>query len=577
MKRVSVFVCALAIGCVSVPLAWSQSEDRAPQGVQLDTSGNGPVFRVTVVDRATKAINYQHRSGPTEIAFRGTSLMPEARGEAIVNSKQGRIEIKARMERLTPATQFGPEYLTYVLWAVTPGGRPKNLGEVLLNGKNSHMEVTTDLQTFGLIVTAEPYYAVTQPSDVVVMENAVTDRTTGTIQPIEAHYELLKRGQYVASVPQQEAQPLVLDRKVPLELYEARNAVRIARWTGADRYAPDVLHKAEESLLNAEEELGGKAGKKTVAQNSRDAAQEAEDARLLTIHKMEDERATNERSAAAERERQATEQAAQSESARAAAEQARAQAESEAERSRTESESARIAAEQAKTEAAADAERARTESENARLAAEQARAQAEADAERAAKEKSDAEAARDAARAQQQNAEAEAAKAREAADQAEQNRIKSEQEKAQLREQLRQQLNAILQTRETARGLIVNMSDVLFDTGRYTLKPGGREKLAKIAGIVLAHPGLKLEADGFTDSVGSDQFNQRLSEQRANSVREYFLAQNVPADSVTAIGYGKERPVASNDTPTGRQLNRRVELVVSGELIGTSAQASPGY
>jgi len=495
--------------------------------------------------------------------------MPEARGEAIVNSKQGRIEIKARMERLTPAGQFGPEYLTYVLWAVTPGGRPKNLGEVLLNGKNSHLEVTTDLQTFGLIVTAEPYYAVTQPSDVVVMENIVTDRTTGTIQPIEAKYELLKRGQYIASAPQQEAQPLPLDHKAPLELYEARNAVRIARWIGADRYAPDSLHNAEESLQNAEDELTGKVGKKTVAQNSRDAAQNAEDARLITVQKMEDERVAKEKAAAEDRERQATAQAAQAESARVAAEQARAQAESEAERSKTESESTRIAAEQAKTEAEANAARARAESETARLAAEQAKAQADADAERAAREKADAEAARDAARAQQQNAEAEAVQARDAVE-------RSEQEKAQLREQLRQQLNAILQTRETARGLIVNMSDVLFDTGKYTLKPGGREKLAKIAGIVLAHPGLKLEADGFTDSVGSDQRNQRLSEQRANSVREYFLMQNVPADVVTAIGFGKDRPVASNDTPTGRQLNRRVELVVSGDLIGTSAQANPG-
>lgn len=551
MKKAPIFVLALLIGGLAAPAVRSQ-DDRSGQGVQVDTSGKVPVFRVTVVDRTTKAINYEHRSGPTQVAFRGTSLMPEARGEAIVNSKQGRIEIKVRMEKLTPATQFGPEYLTYVLWAVTPNGRPKNLGEVLLNGRNSHMEVTTDLQTFGLIVTAEPYYAVTQPSDVVVMENVVTDRTTGTIQPIEAKYELLKRGLYVASAPQQDAGPLPLDHKAPLELYEARNAVRIARWMGADRYAPDPLRQAEESLQNAEDGLHGKVGKKTVAQNSRDAAQKAEDARLITIEKIEDERVAQEKAAAAERERQAAEQASQAEAKRAAADQARAQAESEAERNRQEAETARLTAEQAKT-------------------------QAQADAERAAKEKADAEAARDAARVEQQTAEAEAARARAAADEAQQNQQRSEQEKAQLREQLRAQLNAILQTRETARGLIVNMSDVLFDTGKYTLKPGGREKLAKIAGIILAHPGLKLEADGFTDSVGSDEFNQRLSEQRANSVREYLLSQNVPADSITAMGYGKYRPVASNDTPTGRQLNRRVELVVSGDVIGTSGQSSPGF
>lgn len=551
MRAATLFSSVLLIGCVSVSPAWGQSDDRPRQGVQVDTSGQAPIFRVTVVDRTTKAINYRHRSGPTEVAFRGTSLMPAAKGEAIVNSKQGRIEIKARMEKMTPATQFGPEYLTYVLWAVTPGGRPKNLGEVLLNGKNSHMEVTTDLQTFGLIVTAEPYFAVTQPSDVVVMENVVTDRTTGTIEPIEAQYELLQRGQYVVNVAPQDAKPLPLDRKAPLELYEARNAVRIARWMGADRYAQDSMHKAEESLQNAEDELTGKVGKKTVAQNSRDAAQEAEDARLITLQKMDDERVAREKAEAEERERQSAAQTAQAESARAAADQARAQAESEAERNR-------LAA------------------EDARTAAEQAKAQAQADAERAARERSDAQAALDAARAQQQSAQDDAARARAAAEEAQQNQLRSEQEKTALREQLRQQLNSILQTRETARGLIVNMSDVLFDTGKYTLKPGGREKLAKIAGIILAHPGLKLEADGFTDSVGSDDFNQRLSEKRANSVRDYLLAQNVSPDFVTSQGFGKDRPVASNDSPTGRQLNRRVELVVSGDIIGTAAQASPG-
>jgi outer membrane protein OmpA-like peptidoglycan-associated protein len=144
----------------------------------------------------------------------------------------------------------------------------------------------------------------------------------------------------------------------------------------------------------------------------------------------------------------------------------------------------------------------------------------------------------------------------------------AEQEKAQLREQLRQQLNAILETRETARGLIVNLSDVLFDTGKYTLKPGAREKLAKIAGIVLAHPGLKLEVEGHTDSIGGDEMSQRLSERRAETVRSYLVAQNLPPDSMTAHGFGKTQPVATN--AAGRQLNRRVELVVSGDPIGAS-------
>jgi outer membrane protein OmpA-like peptidoglycan-associated protein len=504
------------ISVAAIPFAMHASADPQDQSrVVLDTSGKTPVYRVTVVERTTKAINYRHRSGPTEVDFRGTNLMPEARGKLNINSKQGRIEIKARMEKLTPATQFGPEFLTYVLWAVTAEGRPKNLGEVLLNGDHSSIEVTTDLQTFGLIVTAEPYFAVTQPSNVVVMENVVSDQTSGTIETIDAHYELLERGQYVLNVSETDRRRYSLDKKTPLELYEARNAVRIARWTGAETYAADTLHKAEVSLKNAEDELVGKIGKKTVAQNARDAAQNAEDARLITIRRMEDERLANERAAAAQREADANAQASQSESERLAA------------------------------------ERAKLEADKARLEAERARAESDAAADRALREKQEAEASSAQALAQ------------------------AEQEKAQLREQLRQQLNDILETRETARGLIVNMSDVLFDTGKYTLKPGAREKLAKIAGIVLAHPGLKLEVEGHTDSIGGDEMNQRLSERRAETVRSYLVAQNLPPDSITAHGFGKTQPVATNANAAGRQLNRRVELVVSGEAIGTSARLTP--
>src|ERR1700681_1425279 len=209
MRRPITLVALVTLFCVS-----GRAQQPVQQGhVELDRSGSVPIFRVTVVSRTTKAINYRHRSGSTNIDLRGTPLLPEAKGEASVNSKQGRIEINAKMEHLSPATQYGPEYLTYVLWAITPEGRPKNLGEVLLNGNNSKMEVTTDLQTFGLIVTAEPYFAVTQPSDVVVMENIVTDQTSGTIGPIDAHYELLQRGQYVLNVSEGDRRAYALDKK----------------------------------------------------------------------------------------------------------------------------------------------------------------------------------------------------------------------------------------------------------------------------------------------------------------------------------------------------------------------------
>jgi outer membrane protein OmpA-like peptidoglycan-associated protein len=502
---------ALLISIATITQAAPQEQQ---PGVVLDRSGATPVYRVTVVQRTTKAINYRHRSGSTEVDFRGTELMPQAKGQIEVNSKQGRIEIKTRMDKLTPATQFGPEFLTYVLWAVTPEGRPKSLGEVLLNGQSSKIEVTTDLQTFGLIVTAEPYFAVTQPSNVVVMENVISDHTTGTIEPIDAHYELLERGQYVLNVSPTDRQAYVLDRKTPLELYEARNAIRIARWTGAQTYAADTLQKADVSLQNAEDELAGKVGKKTVAQNSRDAAQTAEDARLITIRHIEDHQLADERAAAAQRESDANAQASQADADRAAAERAR----QEAERAKAEADAATQQALQDK--AAADAARA-AQAEQSRLAVAQV-----------------------------------------------------EQEKAQLREQLRQQLNDILETRETARGLIVNMSDVLFDTGKYTLKPGAQVKLAKISGIVLGHPGLQLEVEGHTDSVGTDEFNERLSEQRADTVRAYLVAQGLSPDTVNARGFGKTQPVATNDTAAGRQQNRRVELVVSGAAIAV-ANATP--
>ena len=265
-------------------------------------AGAMPIYRVTVVDRTTKAINYNHRSGSTKIDFRGTALLPEARGEATVESKQGVIKIDARMEKLQPATKFGPEYLTYVMWAITPEGRATNVGEVLLNGDKTKLDATTELQSFGLIVTAEPYFAVTQPSDVVVMENFIRQDTTGTIEQVDAKYELLQRGQYTLNVNPAEIKPVRLSAKVPLELYEARNAVQIARWTGAERYAPDTFQKAVTGLENAEGYLKGKAGRKPIGTVAREAVQMAEDARIITVKKIDEERLANERQAGADRE-----------------------------------------------------------------------------------------------------------------------------------------------------------------------------------------------------------------------------------------------------------------------------------
>src|SRR3954468_7103377 len=239
MKKTTL-IGAFLLACGALSAQQPQSENAIRMA-----AGTTPIYRVSVTARTAKAVSYQHRSGATKIDFRGTELLPGSRGEAKVESKQGYIEIEVEFDAMQPATKNGAEYLTYVLWAVTPEGRTANLGEVLLNGTKSKLDVTTELQVFGLIITAEPYYAVTRPSDLIVMENVVRADTRGKVEEIDAKYELLQRGQY-----QRLSNPLSLkpDAKVPLELYEARNAVQIARGFGADRFAVETFQKAEKSL-----------------------------------------------------------------------------------------------------------------------------------------------------------------------------------------------------------------------------------------------------------------------------------------------------------------------------------------
>jgi len=499
-----------------------------------------PIYKITinVVERTAKAINYRHRNGSTTIDFGGTLLMPAARGEAKVESKQGYIEIEVEFDDLQSATRFGPEFLTYVMWAITPEGRATNLGEVILNGTKSKLNVTTEFQAFGLIVTAEPYFAVTQPSDVVVMENIVRKDTVGKIEEIDAKYELLQRGQYTLNVLPADLQPIKLDKNTPLDLYEARNAVRIAKWAGADVSAAESFQKASKLLEQAENYKTRKAGSKPIAMTAREAVQTAEDARLITLKRQEQERLEQERAASAEREAQANTATDRAQAEADAAGRGRAQAE---EIQRLESE-----------------RRARAEAESAAAQARAASTKMEADlaAQRAAREKEAAQAESEQAR-------------KVAAEQA-------EREKQELRDKLVAQLNLVLETRDSARGLIVNLSDVLFDTGKYTLRPAAREKLAKLSGIVLAYPTLNLEVEGHTDSVGTEEYNMQLSEMRANAVRDYLIHEGINSSSVAARGFGEDQAVATNDTAAGRQENRRVELVVSGEVIGTQIGLTTG-
>ena len=506
-----------------------------------DEQNQAPAYSVNIVSRTTRAVKYEHRHGSTKIDFEGTTLMPSASGVAKVESKRGTMEIEAEFSGLDKPTSFGTEYLTYVLWAISPEGRSVNVGEVLVgNNHRSKLTVTTDLQAFALIVTAEPYYAVRRPSNVVIAENVIRADTNGTSEAVDAKYELIDRGGYIPTG--YHFDPVVLNSKLPLEFFEARNAVRIAKSDGAENYAAASYEKAASQMKQADEMATTRhINTKGLISVSREVVQTADDSREIAVKRIDADRMN------ADKDREAGKLA----NARASTRN-EMQARMNAEAATADANSRREDADKAKTEAQRLQQDAQADSDRNRAVAIDAN-QATAEAQRA-----------------QKNAEAESDQNRLAAATSDRQLKQAVLDREKLRAKLLQQFNVIFATRDTARGLIVSLSDVLFDTGQSTLRPVAREKLAKISGIVLAYPDLKLAIEGNTDSVGSDAMNQQLSEQRAGSVRDYLAKENIPAASMTSRGFGKTQPVASNDTAEGRQQNRRVELVVSGEVIGTT-------
>jgi outer membrane protein OmpA-like peptidoglycan-associated protein len=520
------------------------AQTTSPTTIVVEPMRTTPVFRVNVVSRNVQAVNYEHRSGSSKLDFAGTDLMPAANGEAKVNSRRGSIEIDAEFGDLQEPTTFGNEYLTYVLWAISPEGRAMNLGEVLVGDNHrSKLRVTTDLQAFALIVTAEPYYAVRQPSNAVVLENVVRESTKGTTEAVNAKYELMERGGYIPTG--YKFDPVILNARLPLEFFEARNALRIAQSEGAEQYASDSYQRAVQLTNNADEFATSRhTDTKGLIAVAREAVQTSEDAREIAVKKLDEIRLANERQASADAQAQSQEQA------------------DNAIRQKDQAQSDAAIAQADKAQAESDAARARAEAADAQAATAQARS------DMATSEASSANAV--------SAAQADAERSRLTAQQAQRGAQQAETDKAAMRTRLSEQLNTILQTRDSARGLIVSMSDVLFDTGKYSLKPGAREKLAKVAGILLAYPGLDIAVGGYTDNVGSDQMNQTLSENRAGSVRDYLVQEGVATNSVSAQGFGNTLPVASNDNSSGRQQNRRVELLVSGEAIGSPVNATTG-
>ena len=528
MRR-TVLIVGLAIAITSIPMWAQDAQDQSHEQSQATASDNTrtpdgivAVFKITVVGRTVRAINYRNRES-TRIGFEGTSLLAKAEGKASVENRQGSTRIHAEFKHLTPAsTQFGPPYLTYVLWAITPDGRPTNLGEIIPNSDgNANLVAASNLQAFGLIVTAEPYFAVIRPSDTVVAENKVLPETTGTLEQVDAKYELLRHGEYTRDVAQSQVTPFEIKGEAPLDIYEAENAIRIAKWAGADQESSDTLARSQTDLQNAQALQSNRHGdKKDIVTNAREAVQIAEDARIIALNKREAERQAALKKSAQDAQAQAAEAKAQ--------------------------------ADQAATQAA------------------QAQAQAQADAEA----KAQAEAARQQAQAAQQQAQNQADQAQAQAADASQRAQQAEQQAAEMRARLLKQLNTILQTQDTPRGLVVRMSDVLFATARFELTTDAKLALAKMAGVLQAYPGLKLQVDGYTDSTGRDEFNQTLSDKRAEAVRTFLVQQGVSPDVISAEGFGAANPIASNDTTQGRKQNRRVDMIVSGSVIGTEVTAS---
>ncbi len=517
MKRMYVFAIGSALSLSAL------AQVNPPMTTTVEVTVPVSTYRVVEISRTVQAVNYRHRSGATDLDLAGTALLPAADGKAKVRSKRGTMEVEADFGSLQSPTAFGGEYLTYVLWAISPEGRAVNLGEVLVGGNDrSKLTATTDLQAFALIVTAEPYFAVRQPSNVVVLENVVRADTKGTSEAVDAKYELMERGGYLPTG--YKFDPVVLNANLPLEFYEARNALRIAQSEGAEQYAGESYRHAVQLMKTADDDaVSGRGERKPLIAASRQAVQTAEDAREIAVKKMDENRLSGERQASSDA---LASSQAQADNATRLKEQAQSDA----------------------TDAQVAAAKAQADMLNNQAASAAAVTAAQADAD----------------------------KARLTAQQAQQSAQQADSDKAAMRAQLSAQLNLILETRDSARGLIISMSDVLFDTGQYSLKPGAREKLAKVAGILIAYPSLNIEVGGYTDNVGGDDMNQKLSENRAGSVRDYLVQQGVQTNSVSAKGFGNSLPVASNDNSAGRQENRRVELVVSGDAIGSPVNTTTG-
>jgi outer membrane protein OmpA-like peptidoglycan-associated protein len=466
--------------------------------------------RTVVIDTALVAkrstLAVKYRvNNDTNVDMAPSGVGKPAWGTANVKHKEGRSRIELEMTNLGHPQRLGAYYTTYVLWAIAPEGQAERLAQLPVKSK-INVVATTSFQTFGLIITAEPHGMVSLPSSVIVAENVLRKGTKGGVETSQIEYRGDTGALYLVSAS--DSSPLVADYDTPLPVLGARRAVEIARHCGAERFAEAELREAEVKLAALEQLWPSHRDREAKYLGmANDVMRLGEHARVKAGERLQEARLNAERHAAGRMIAQAQNEA---ESARAAM----MRAESEAELAR-----------QKVAQAQTEAERAKANEELARIEAERARLQAE----------------------------------------------QAKQERDQAQQRLFVSLSEILETRREARGLIVNLSDVLFDFNKASLKPGAREKLSKLAGILLAYPGgYRIEIEGHTDAIGSEEYNLKLSQARAESVCEYLKQSNIAADRIIAVrGFGKSKPVASNDTDAGRQVNRRVEIIIADADLRT--------
>jgi outer membrane protein OmpA-like peptidoglycan-associated protein len=480
------------------------------------------------ITRKTLAVRYTENR-KTSVNITGTPVAPRITGKGEVEYKRNDARIKLKVENLENPQSYGPFYTTYVVWAVTPEGQTENLIE-LPSGYKVEVETKSAAQTFGFIITAEPHSAVRMPSQKVVAETTLRKNVMSPPQTTEAEYRMDKGDLY--EVSSSDSIVLQPDYTTPRLVLGARRSLDIARRAGAKEYAAAEYQQAQSMLQTLEQTWPRNLKNETKFSGlARDVQRLGQVARDKAIETEYQARIENERQA---RLRSLEEARARAEAAQAEAERVKL----EADRARAEAERAKVEAELAERKAAE--ERARREQSTREAEA----ARAKADSDRLA-----------------------AQQAQQAAQQALKLAEDAKRERDAALQRLYVSLQDILETKRETRGFIVNIGDVLFDTGKATLKSAAREKLSKLAGILLAYPGtLTLEIEGHTDSTGSDDLNNKLSLNRAESVRDYLVQASIKQERIKSVqGFGKSKPIASNDSAAGRQMNRRVEVVIDDQ------------